>query len=66
MANQQQEEIMLVIKRKKGESFTVTKGGEQITVTVIKKKNGGMTIGVTASPEHRILRDDAKKKSPVR
>ncbi len=53
---------MLVIKRKQGESFTITKDGEQVTVTVIKKKNGGMTIGVTASPEHRIVRDDAKKR----
>ncbi len=53
---------MLVIKRKQGESFTITKDGEQVTVTVIKKKNGGMTIGVIASPEHRIVRDDAKKR----
>jgi len=52
---------MLVLTRKQGESFTITKGGDQVKITIIKKSNGRMTIGVTASADHKIVRDNAKK-----
>lgn len=56
-----QEDVMLVIKRKKGESFTIQKDGEVIEVVIVRKTGASVSIGVKASPEYKIVRDNAKK-----
>ena len=56
-----QEDVMLVIKRKKGESFTIQKDGEVIEVVIVRKTGSSVSIGVKASMQHKIVRDNAKK-----
>lgn len=53
---------MLVLSRKIGQGITVEKDGEKIEIFVVKKRGNHVTIGVKASLNHRITRDDAKKR----
>lgn len=56
-----QEDVMLVIKRKKGESFRIQKDGEVIEVVIVRKTGASVSIGVKAGSEYKIVRDNAKK-----
>lgn len=56
-----QEDAMLVLARKKGESFIIEKDGDRIEVHVLKKNGSKVSIGVKASLQHKIVRDNAKK-----
>jgi len=55
---------MLVLSRKKGESFSMlTPGGETITVSLNSTEHGKASIGIEAPRSVKILRDDLIKKS---
>lgn len=51
---------MLVLSRKAQEAIQAG----SITITVVEIRGDKVTIGITAPPEVRIVRDDAKNKEP--
>lgn len=46
---------MLVLTRKKGESFLI---GESIEITVVEIENGKVKIGIEAHKKHKIVRKE--------
>ena len=56
---------MLILTRKKGETFTMTVFGpnkEEIIINLVDIENRSAKIGITASPNVKILRDNVKPK----
>ena len=50
---------MLALSRNKGESIVCrTKSGEEITITVVKSKNGQCKLAIDAPESVRILREE--------
>lgn len=50
---------MLILTRKLGENISI---GDSITVSVLAIKGGHVKLGITASPDTQILREELHKK----
>ena len=56
---------MLVLTRKNEEAIVLYVGGERVVVRLLKSTQGRAQVGIDASPEVKIVREELEQEPPL-